>query len=145
MEQKHWKNDIKCFKYSNKKLKVLNTNSKDKNRKSNNVKKSESLFTILKTVDNFVLIATTLRSVTLSITGFRWVEKPIPTEFACGLTLTEKVLSEKYLPENNKNINVLRELNKVSIVLINYVRKNYGTKKFTKKNKTPFVIELPKM
>ena len=140
MEQKHWKNDIKCFKYSNKKLKVLNTNSKDKNRKSNNVKKSKSLFTILKTVDNFVIIATTLRSVTLSKTGFRWVEKPISTESACGLTLTEKVISEKYLTENIKNINILRELNKVSIVLINYMRNNYRRKKFMKKNITPFVI-----
>ena len=61
--------------------------------KKRNAKKGK-VSTKLKAVDTFVIVATNWTSVTLWITRFGLVVKPISNENACGLTLPYKVLYE---------------------------------------------------
>ena len=57
-------------------------------------KKYETLTTILKTFDTFVIIATTSSSITLSLTGIGLIAIPITTATACGLSNGNKVMYE---------------------------------------------------
>ena len=52
------------------------------------------LTTIIKTIDTFLNIATTSSSVTLSLTGFRFLVIPISSSIACGLTIIIKIMYE---------------------------------------------------
>ena len=56
-------------------------------KKKKQIKNYKVLKVILKTVGNFVVIATTSTSVTISIIDFSPIVKPISTGIACRLTL----------------------------------------------------------
>ena len=66
---------------------------KDKNHKSKKKYKNyKTLTIILKSFDTIVIIATTSSSITFSLSGFGLIVIPISSSFACGLTITNKVL-----------------------------------------------------
>ena len=60
-------------------------------------KNSKLKFTTLKTVDSFVIIVGTSSSISLKLTGFGLIVKPIPTGIAYSLSLSIKVLLELIL------------------------------------------------
>ena len=65
---------------------------KDENNKSKkNYKKYKTLCIIFKSVDTFVIIATTWSSITLSVTGIGLIVIPISPATACGLSIGNKV------------------------------------------------------
>ena len=67
----------------------------DKNNKSKTkYKKHRTVTTILKSFDNFVIIATTSSSTNLSLTGNGLIVIPITTATACGLSIGSKVIYE---------------------------------------------------
>ena len=77
---------------------------KDKNNESKNkYKKYKTLTTILKSFDTIVNNATTSSSISLSLTGFGLIVIPISSSFACGLSITNKVLNEIVLQKYNKH------------------------------------------
>ena len=65
-------------------------------------KKDETLFTILKSFDTFVIIATTSSSVTLSLTEIGLIAIPISTAAACGLLNSKKIIYENVMQKHNK-------------------------------------------
>ena len=74
-------------------IKGMITYFKDKNNKSKKkFKKYETITTILKSFDTFVIIATTSSSINLSFTGIGLIVIPISTATACGLSIGNKVL-----------------------------------------------------
>ena len=76
---------------------------KDKNNKSKNKYKNyKTLTTKLKSFDTFFFIATTLSSITLSLTGIGLIVIPITTASACGLSIGNKVLYQMIINEYNR-------------------------------------------
>ena len=76
---------------------------KDKNNKSKKkLRKYETLTTILKSFDTFVIIATTSSSITFSLTDFGLIVTPISTATACGLSLGNNLLFEIVMQKCNK-------------------------------------------
>ena len=77
------------------------------------------LSTIIKTVDSFVSIASTSKSLRSSLTGFGLIILPISLGFACGLFLSSNILHEinginvidikNNIRKNNKHFNFLRK------------------------------------
>ena len=81
----------------------------EENRKwKKKYKQNKVLSTLLKTVDTFVIIATTSSSATLSITGSDSITIPISTGIASGLGLSNKVLYEKIMSEYNQYKKIMR-------------------------------------
>ena len=77
---------------------------KDKNNKSKKrYKKCKMITTLLKSFATFVIIATTLSSITLSLTGIGLIVIPISTATACGLSIGFKVLYEIIINKYNNN------------------------------------------
>ena len=96
-------NDVNSFNNHINNIKEMITNFKDKNNKSKRkYKKYKTLTTILKSFDTIVIIATTSTSITLSVTVIGLIAIPISTATACGLSITNKVLSEIVLRKYNK-------------------------------------------
>ena len=76
---------------------------KDKNNKSKKEnKKYETITTILKSIDTFVIIATTSSSITSSLTGIGLIVIPISTVSACALSIGNRVLYEVIINKYNK-------------------------------------------
>ena len=67
------------------------------------IKNYKVLKVILKTVSTFVLLATISSSVTISITDFSPIAKPIFTGIACRSTLPNKVVVGIKTNKQNKN------------------------------------------
>ena len=83
-------------------IKEMITYFKDKNNKSKKKhKKYKKITTLLKSFDTFAIIATTVSSITLSLTGIGLIVIPISTASACGLSIGNKVIYEVII---NKNI-----------------------------------------
>ena len=59
------------------------------------------LSTILISVDTFVTVATTVSSLTLSLTGIGFIAIPLSTGIACELTISDKVISEQVMQMYN--------------------------------------------
>ena len=79
----------------------------DKNNKSKKkCKKVKSITTILKSLDRFVIIATSSSSITLSLTGISLIAIPISTATACGLPIGNKVIFEIII---NKHIKTKKQ------------------------------------
>ena len=67
----------------------------DKNNKSKKkYKKHRTVTTILKSFDNFVIIATASSSTNFSLNGIGLIVIPTSTATACGLSIGNKVLYE---------------------------------------------------
>ena len=99
-------NDVNSFINSVNNIREKITFLKDQNRKpKKNFKKQKMLAAILKSIDTFVLIATTSRPITLSLAGIGLKAIPISTVTACEVTKSKKVINEtvmrKYI-ENKK-------------------------------------------
>ena len=76
---------------------------KDRNHKSKKkYKKYKTITTILKSLDAFVIIATTSSSNTLSLTGIGLIVIPISTASACALSVGNKVFYEVIINKYNK-------------------------------------------
>ena len=76
---------------------------KDENHKSKKKnKKYKTLTTILKSFDTFVGFATTSSSISLSVTGFGLIARPISTATACGSSIVKKVIYEIFINKYNK-------------------------------------------
>ena len=96
-------------------FKVKDTKSKKK------YKKYETLTTILKSFDTFVIIATTSSSIGLSPTGIGLIAIPISTATACGLSIGNKALYEviinkynKYKKQCGKDLQTIRSFDKIT-------------------------------
>ena len=84
--------------------KELITIFKDENSKSKRkYNKYKTIFTILKSFDTFVIIATTSSSISLSFTGIGLKAIPISTATACGLSIGNKTIHE--INKNSYNNN----------------------------------------
>ena len=91
IEEKKFK-DINSLKCSITNIDEIISYFKDENTKSKKKhEKFNKLSTLLKPVDTFVIIGTTLTSVTLSITGLPLIVMP-PTGVACGLSFGVKII-----------------------------------------------------
>ena len=78
-------NDVNSFINHINNTKERITYFKDKNNKSKKkYKKYKTITTILKSIDTFVIIATTSISIPLSLTGIGLIAIPISTATACG-------------------------------------------------------------
>ena len=96
-------NDVNSFNNHINNIKEMITYFKDKNNKSKNkYEKYKTLTTILKSVDTFVIIATTSSSITLSLTGIGLIVIPISTATTCGLSIGNKVLYEVIINKYDK-------------------------------------------
>ena len=88
-------NDVNSFNNHMNNIKEMIQYFKDKNNKSKKIYKNyKTVTTILKSIDTFVIIATTSNSITLSLTGIGLTAIPISTATACGLSIGNKVLFE---------------------------------------------------
>ena len=95
--------DVNSFNTSINKIKEMITYFKDKNNKSvKRFKKFKTITTILKSIDTFVIIATTSNSLTLSLTRISLIAIPLSTATACGLSTGNKVLYEIIKNKYNK-------------------------------------------
>ena len=96
-------NDVNSFNNHINNIKEMITYFKERNNQSKKIyKKYKTLTTILKSFDNIVFIATTLSSISLSLTGFGLIVIPISSSIACGLSITNKVLYEIVMQKYNK-------------------------------------------
>ena len=96
-------NDVNNFNNLINNNKEMITYFKDKNNKSKKKYKNyKTTTTVLKSFDTIVIIALTSSSITLSLTGFVLIVIPISGSFACGLTITNKVLYEVVMQKYNK-------------------------------------------
>ena len=68
-----------------------------------NIKKYKMITTLLKSFDTFVIKATTLSSITLSLTGIGLIVIPISTASACALSIGNEIICEIFLNKYNKN------------------------------------------
>ena len=95
--------DVNSFiNHINKNNKMI-TYFKDKNNKSKKrYKKYKTITTILKSINTFVIIATTSSSINLSPTGIGLIAIPISTATACGLTFGNKLMYEIIINKYNK-------------------------------------------
>ena len=89
-------NDVNSFNSLFNNITEIITKSNDKNNKSKKkYKKIKMLTTVLKSLDTFVIIATTSGSFTLSLAGIGSTAIPKSTATVCGLSLVNKVRYEK--------------------------------------------------
>ena len=96
--------DVNSFNNHVNNIKEIFTYFKDKNNKyKKRYKKYKNMTTILKLFDTFVNIATTSSSVSFSLTGVSLIAKPISTATACGLSISNKVIYEIIINNNNKH------------------------------------------
>ena len=80
-------NDVNSFNISVNNTREMITYLEVKNRKSkDNFEKNETMTTILKSFDTFLLLATASTSITLSLTGCETLDIPISTATAIGST-----------------------------------------------------------
>ena len=135
---------------------VLITYFKDKNKNYKKIyKKFNTLTTILKSFDTFVIIATTSSSLTLSLTGVALIAIPTSTSTASGLSIKNKVIYEiilnkynKYEEQNEKDQQTITSFDKLyrtpledkSIDIIEYeILCNFSTK-FLKETKNELFL-----
>ena len=86
-------NDVNSFINRISNIKEMITYFKDENNKSGKKYKNyKMLTTILKSFDTYVLIATTMSSVIMTLTGIGLIAIPISSGIACGLTISNKVI-----------------------------------------------------
>ena len=102
----------------------MNNFFKDKTYKSKKrYKRYKMLTTIVKSLDTFVVIATTSSSVTLSVTRIGSIVTPISTGVPCGLTfckkLIYKIIVQKYIRYKKQYQKFIKQSN----LLINYIEK----------------------
>ena len=96
-------NDVNSFNKHINNIKERVTYSKDKNSKSKKkYKKYQTNTTILKSLDTFVINATTSSSKTLSLTGIGLRMIPISTASTCVLSIGNKVIYENIQNKYNK-------------------------------------------
>ena len=96
-------NDVNSFYNHMKNIKEMITYFKVKNHKSKKKYKIyKTITTILKSFDTFVVIATTLGSFTLSLTGIGLIKIPMSTASACALSIGNKVIYETIINKYNK-------------------------------------------
>ena len=96
-------NDANSFNNHINNLKEMITYFKDKNNKSKKKYKNyKTLNTILESVDSIIIIAATLTSITLSITGIGLFVLPISAGVACGISLGNKILHKLIINKYNK-------------------------------------------
>ena len=96
-------NDVNSFNNHVNNIKEMITYFKDKNHNSKNkYKKYKTITTILKSLDTFVIIATTSSSITLSLTGIGLIVIPISTASARALSIGNKVIYEIIINKYNK-------------------------------------------
>ena len=96
-------NDVNSFNYHINNTKEVFTHFKDKNNKSKKkYKQYKTITTTLKSIDLFVIIATTSSSVTLSLTGIGLIVIPKSTASACALSIGNKVIYEIIINKYNK-------------------------------------------
>ena len=72
------------------------------NESKKKYKKDKTPNTLLKSFDTIVFIATTSRSVTLTLTEIGLIAIPISSGIACGLIISIKVIYEIILSNYNK-------------------------------------------
>ena len=88
-------NDENSFNISVNNTREMITYLKVKNRKSkDNFERNETMTTILKSFDTFLLLATASTSITLSLTGCEILDIPISTATAIGSTTSNSVIHE---------------------------------------------------
>ena len=86
---------------------------KDKNEKSKKeYKKFEILATILKSLDTFVIIATTSSALSMSLTGIGFIVIPISSAILCGLIVNNKVIYEIVVQKYNKYKDNMKKIKK---------------------------------
>ena len=96
-------NDVNSFNNHVNNIKEMISYFKNKNHKSKKKYKNyKTLNTVLESVDSIVIIATTLTSITLSVTGFGLIILPISAGIACTLSLGNKVLHNLIINKYNK-------------------------------------------
>ena len=90
-----------------------------KNKSKKKYRKYKTIFTILKSFDTFVIIATTSSSFTLSLTGIGSIAIPISSATACGLSNGNKFFyeivinkSNKYKKQNEKDQKTIKSFDK---------------------------------
>ena len=114
-------NDVNSFNNHINNIKGMINYFKDKNNKSKKkYKKYNTITTILKSIDTFVIIATTSSSVTLRLTGIGLVVIPITTASACTLSIGNKVIYEiiiykynKYKKQCEKDLQTIKSFDKL--------------------------------
>ena len=114
-------NDVNSFNNHISNIKEMITYFKDKNNKSKKrYKNFKTITTILKSIDTFVIIATTSSSITLSLTGIGLIAIPKSTATACGISIGNKVLYEiiinkynKYKKQYEKDQNTIKSFDKL--------------------------------
>ena len=96
-------NDVNSFNNHINNIKQMITYFKDKNNKSKKkYKKYKTITTILKSFYTIDIIATTLSSITLSLTGIGLIVIPISTASACALSIGKQVIYEIIINKYNK-------------------------------------------
>ena len=108
-------------------------------------KKYKTLTTLLKSFDTIVSIATTSSSITLSLTGFGLIVIPITSSFACGLTITNKVLYEIVMQKYIKYKKLYEKDNLTIKSFDKLYRKNFQDNMIAKMNMKVYVIFLLNM
>ena len=102
--QKKKINDVNSFNNHINNIKEICNHFKDKNNQSKkNYKNYKTLNTILESVDSIVIIAATLTSITLSVTGIGLIISPTSAGSACALSLGNKVLHKLIMNKYNKD------------------------------------------
>ena len=113
--------DVNCFNNHINNIKEMITYFKEKNNKTKKkYKKHKMITTLLKSIDTFVIIATTPTSLTLSLTGIGLIVKPIPTASACALSIGNKLIYEiiinkykKYKKQNERDQQTMKSFDKI--------------------------------
>ena len=96
-------NNVNSFNNHINTIKKMITYFKDNNNKSKKIyKKYKTITTILKSIDTFVINATTSSSITLSLTRISLVVIPLSTASACALPIGNKVIYEIIIKKYNK-------------------------------------------
>ena len=96
-------NDVNSFNNSINNIKKTTTYFKDKNHKSKKkLKKYKTINTKIKSIDTFVIVATSSSSITLSLTGIGFIAIPISTATTCGLSIGNNLVSVIIIKKYNK-------------------------------------------
>ena len=83
------------------------------------MKKYQTLTTLLKSFDTIVIIATTSTSITFSLTRVELIVIPISTTSTCAISIGKKVIYEIVMQKYNR----YKKINKSLIFLINFIGK----------------------
>ena len=115
-------NDVNSFNNHINNIKEMITYFKDKNSKSKKrYKISKTLNTVIESVDSIVIIAATLTSITLSVTGIGLYVLPISASIACTLLLGNKVLHKLFINKYNRDKKQYDRDQQLLSLLINYM------------------------